>query len=305
MYLEHFYLENLPFTLTPNTRFYCDLPNHQATLNVLLFSLKSREGFIKIVGEVGSGKTLLCRKLLNGLADDFITAYIPNPDLNPNGLRKALALELGITIPRPCDQNDLLTLINKKLTALHAEGKHAVFVIDEAQALPDQSLETLRLLSNLETESEKLLQIVLFGQPELNAKLAQHSLRQLNQRITFSYYLNPLSRNDLDSYISHRLAVAGHTKDDLFHKKAKDMLYQSSQGIPRIINILSHKALLVAYGRGHRNVSTKDMLAAIKDSRELIYKKSSSSKALLFTTCLAVAAAFGISFVHYINFVKI
>jgi MSHA biogenesis protein MshM len=305
MYLDYFQLTKPPFSLTPNTAFYCDLPNHQAALNVLLFSLNSGEGFIKIIGEVGSGKTLLCRKLLNALGDNCITAYIPNPDLNSNGLRKALMNELGIESAQHDDQTTILALLNEKLTTLHAEGKQVVVIVDEAQALPDQSLETLRLLSNLETESEKLLQIVLFAQPELTFRLKQHKLRQLNQRITFSYYLNPLAPTDLDAYLCHRLTIAGYTKGSLFDAKAQKMLYKASQGIPRIINILCHKALLAAYGQGQRRVGRKAMLRAIKDSQDLTLKKPIDNNTILaMTTWVAVAAALGVSFMHYFHFIK-
>ena len=277
MYLEHFKLKEFPFTLTPNTSFFCNLEGHQAVLDMLLVGVQSGEGFIKIIGEVGSGKTILCRKFLNTLGSDVITAYVPNPDLTPSGIRKALALELGVEFPNRIDQHDLLDLITKKLLELVRQGKQVVMLIDEAQALPNESLEALRLLTNLETESKKLLQVVLFGQPELNRRLEQPNLRQLKQRIIFSHQLKPINRDDLDAYICHRLSMAGYTRGSVFDRKACDLLYHASQGIPRIINILCHKALLVAYGRGQITVDAKAMRQAVADSKEVVMHKRSKS----------------------------
>lgn len=266
MYLDYFKFKEMPFGLTPNVGFFCQLKGHQEALNVLLFSLRSGEGFIKIIGEVGSGKTLLCRKLLDSLGPEFVTAYIPNPDLNPIELRRAFARELGINMADLQDQHELLALINNQLLQLHQTGKHVVLLLDEAQALPLESLEALRLLTNLETEKTKLLQVVLFGQPELDDHLSQSNLRQLKQRITFSYYLPLMTREDLDTYIFHRLAVAGCTFGTLFTEKARDILFLASEGVPRIVNILCHKALLAAYGRGEARVNHKIMRFAILDS---------------------------------------
>jgi MSHA biogenesis protein MshM len=266
MYLEHFKFKELPFTITPNVGFFCNLKGHHEALNTLLFSLRSGEGFIKIIGEVGAGKTLLCRKLLDSLDGNYFTAYIPNPDLNPVELRKALARELGIEPTALQDQHELLSVINNRLLALHAADKQIVLLIDEAQALPPESLETLRLLTNLETETTKLLQVVLFGQPELDERLNQTNFRQLKQRISFSYYLPLMTREDLDSYLFHRLATAGYTYGTLFTDKARKALYRASNGVPRIVNILCHKALLAAYGRGEDKVTHKIIRVAVKDT---------------------------------------
>ena len=267
MYLEHFKFKDLPFALTPNVSLYCGLKGHEEALNVILFSLRSGEGFIKIIGEVGSGKTLLCRKVLGSLEEDFVTAYLPNPELPPVELRRALARELGIDLTNLQDQYELLTLINGRLLELHNTNKKVVLLIDEAQALPLESLETLRLLTNIETEKTKLLQVVLFGQPELDEHLEDRRLRQLKQRITFSYYLPLLTREDLDTYLIHRLSMAGCTTSTLFVKKARDILFRTSKGVPRVINILCHKALLVAYGRGEFKITPKIMHYAVNDSK--------------------------------------
>lgn len=271
MYQEFFNLQALPFSLTPNPEFFCRLKGHQEALDTLEFSIKSGEGFIKIVGEVGSGKTLLCRKLLNSLdKEKYVTAYIPNPDLSPNELRKAVAHELGLEQAKHQDQHELLNTIYERLIDLHNQNKHVVLIIDEAQALGDESLETVRLLTNLETEHHKLMQVILFGQPELDNRLNKPNLRQMRQRITFSYRLPLLSKSDLETYLHHRLAVAGFTHGSLFTRKAKQLLYRASLGTPRIINILCHKALLVAYGRGVKMVDQKSIRMAIKDTEVAI-----------------------------------
>lgn len=291
MYLDHFKLKEFPFSLTPNLGFFCELKGHQEALNVILFSLQSGEGFIKIVGEVGSGKTLLCRKVLDRLGDDYVTAYIPNPDLAPNELRKAFARELGVDFTYLADPHELLSLINLRLLELNKQGKHVVLLIDEAQALPLESMEALRLLTNLETEKAKLLQIVLFGQPELDEHLNKNELRQLKQRISFSYYLPLLTREDLDSYLFHRLVIAGHTLGTLFTKKARLLLFKASQGVPRIVNILCHKALLLAYGRGDTQVTHQMMLAAIQDMETAVTKKRSYGYLLLFSVGILIVIA--------------
>lgn len=266
MYQEFFQFQTLPFSLTPNPSFFCQLKGHQEALNTLQFCITSGEGFIKIVGEVGSGKTLLCRKLIESLDASYITAYIPNPDLSPADIRKAVAREIGLEPANLPDQHELLTTIYQYLISLHAAGKRVVLLIDEAQALSDEGLETVRLLTNLETEHTKLLQVVLFGQPELDERLNKSHLRQLKQRITFSYRLPLMNRDDLDTYLYHRLAVAGYSQGQLFTKKARNMLYKSSQGVPRIVNVLSHKALLVAYGRGLKLIDHKAVKVAVDDT---------------------------------------
>lgn len=270
MYLKHFNLTESPFTITPNTNYFCKLAGHHAAFNVLMLHLRNGEGFIKITGKVGSGKTLLCRMLLEHLDDHFITAYIPNPDLETQMLRKSLAAELSI--PEACfdDPHQLLAAINQRLIDLNAAGKKVVLVIDEAQALPTESLETLRLLTNLETQHAKLLQIVLFGQPELDKRLNQRSLRQLKQRIGFSSRLPLLKYSELPRYLEHRLSIAGFNgKKTLFSVLACWFIFHKSQGVPRLINILSHKALMSAYGRGRYRVGLRDVVRSAKDTESV------------------------------------
>jgi MSHA biogenesis protein MshM len=277
MYLEHFKLDQLPFTLTPNTKFYCNLPQHDDAMKTIMYSLDSGDGFLKIIAEVGVGKTLLCRRLLNSLDEKYISCYIPNPDLSPESLKKALAIELGVLLSSDDDSFIVLNKINEKLLSYSKEGKQVVLVIDEAQALSVESLESIRLLTNLETESSKLLQIILFGQPELDSKLQQAKLRQLQQRIMFSQYILPMTADDVDLYIATRLIAAGHATGVLFSKDATSYLYKKSHGIPRVLNMLCHKSLMSAYGSGAVKVDIKDTIRSFNDTRGAISSIDQSS----------------------------
>jgi len=266
MYATHFGLRELPFGITPDTSFFFGSPRSQEALNTLLVATRGGEGFIKITGEVGTGKTLLCRKFMATLGEGFVTAYIPNPYLEPRTLMLALADELAIPLERDVDQHQLLKAINLRLLDLAGQDLRVVLCLDEAQAIPVESLEALRLLTNLETEKRKLLQIVLFGQPELNRKLELASIRQLAQRITFHYHLGPLSRDDLDFYVAHRLRVAGFSGARLFTGAAIRGLYQASGGVPRLVNIMAHKALMLSYGQGKQQVIKRHVTIAARDT---------------------------------------
>jgi MSHA biogenesis protein MshM len=266
VYLEHFGLRELPFRLTPDTSFFLNRAGYQDGLNVLLISLRSGEGFVKVVGEVGTGKTLLSRKLIRTLGDDFVVAYIHNPYLDPASLLLAVADELNVPAPARAGQHALLKELALRLLDLHRSGKRVALVLDEVQAMPVQTLETLRLLTNLETEKRKLLQVVLFGQPELDALLNKPSVRQLKQRITFSYRLLPLNRAGLDGYVNHRLAVAGYGGPALFPPKALDLVQRSTGGVPRLVNVVCHKSLLVAFGKGEKMVTRAFVDAAVSDT---------------------------------------
>lgn len=268
MYLDFFGIREHPFRLTPDTGYFFAHRSHQEALNVLLVALRQGEGFIKVTGEVGTGKTLLCRTLLNALEGELATAYLPNPFLNPTGLRSALADELGIEHPRNLGQHRLLARITERLIALNSAGRGVVLLIDEAQAMPDDTLEALRLLTNLETERHKLLQVVLFGQPELDQRLAQPRFRQLRQRITFSHGLQPLDRGALAAYLQHRMSVAGYGGPPLFTDRALRLLHRDSRGIPRLANVLAHKSLLAAYGRGARRITPALVRAAAADTED-------------------------------------
>jgi MSHA biogenesis protein MshM len=269
MYESYFGLRELPFSLTPNTNYFLNLESHVQALELLLVALKNAEGFIKISGEVGTGKTLLCRKLLNALDDDFVTAYIANPQLSPESLYLAVAEELGVALEPGLDSHHVLKRLNEKLIELAQAGRKVVLVIDEAQAMPEPTIEALRLLTNLETESAKLLQVVLFGQPELDELLARPSLRQLRQRITFQQRILPLDKRASDQYIQHRLGQAGYNGPILFDRSASSLLFRASEGIPRLINILAHKSMMSAYGQGDKRIQRKHVKLAIKDTESV------------------------------------
>jgi MSHA biogenesis protein MshM len=269
MYLYYFGLTELPFTLTPNTNFFLGITPHNEALAVLMTALKTGEGFIKVVGEVGMGKTLLCRKLLNEIPEHFVTAYIPNPYLKPDELRRAVALELGVKQAQRMSSQLLTQRIQNRLLELHGKGHSVVLILDEAQALPDESLEALRLFTNLETETRKLLQVVLFAQPELEQRLKENKFRQLCQRITFSYTLRAMNELEVTHYIQHRMQVAGYKGARLFSDKLCKKITKVSGGIPRLINILCHKMLMLSYGQGQYKMTNQQLKAAIKDTESI------------------------------------
>lgn len=268
MYLYHFGLRELPFTLTPNTNFFLGLESHNEAFAVLLTALKTGEGFIKVIGEVGTGKTLLCRKLLNEIPEHFITAYIPNPYLKPDELRRAVAFELGVKQAQRMSVQLLTQRIQQKLIDLHKEGRSVVLLLDEAQALPEESLEALRLFTNLETETRKLLQVVLFAQPELDERLSQVNFRQLRQRITFSYKLRTMTSVEVQRYIEHRLHVAGYKGASLFNSNLCRKISKATQGVPRLVNVLCHKMLMLTYGEGHYKINTRHLKSAVEDTED-------------------------------------
>jgi MSHA biogenesis protein MshM len=268
MYLQHFGMQQAPFGLTPNTAFYVDLPTHQQAMEVLQVALAQGEGFIKVTGEVGTGKTLLCRKLLQEAPAHWALAYVPDPNLTPLELKWALALELGLKQSANIDGPQLSQLLQRQLMLLASQQKQVVLLIDEAQALPDDTLEALRLLTNLETEQRKLLQVVLFGQPELDRRLASYQFRQLRQRISFSYQLAVLNRSQVQCYLQARLQVAGVTRQ-LFQPLALWALWHYSRGIPRLLNILAHKALMLGYGKGLARIGLSQVWQAVLDTEDV------------------------------------
>jgi len=254
-------------------------------------ALDSGEGFIRISGDVGTGKTMLCRVLMKQLRPDEHAVYIPNPHLMPTMLRVAVARELGVKADNKLDQNLLLTRIQDRLIELARRGKRVVVCLDEAQAMPDETLEALRLLTNLETEKRKLLQVVMFGQPELDQKLAQPNLRQVRQRIAWSHRLEPYEHDDVQAYVGHRLAVAGYDGPALFAGTTVDELYRASGGIPRLINLLSHKAMLLNYGRGGRRVRAADVKVAANDTDGALPRSRGWHRFALLTMGVVVALA--------------
>ena len=290
IYLAHFGLREPPFGITPDTSFYYACSSIQDAMNTLLVAVANGEGFIKVTGEVGTGKTLLCRKLLASLDEHWVSAYIPNPNLEPQTLLRALVEELGVKVEGPQDQHHLLKALNRTLLEYARDKKRVLLCLDETQAMPLESLETLRLLSNLETEKRKLLQVVLFGQPELDDKLKHNSIRQLRQRITFEHHLGTMTLEETEHYLVHRMQKAGYTGDAVFSPAAVRIIHRASRGVPRLINILANKSLMLVFGEGGRKVGQSQARAAIADTPSASVYGSARSWAAFSGVCVIVAA---------------
>lgn len=243
-----------PFDITPNPHFLFNTTKHREALNHLMYGIRERKGFVQLTGEVGAGKTTLCRALLEQLNGNFSTALILNPVLNADELMKAIATEYGLNV-KGKDRMETVAAISDYLLRQALAGKETVLIVDEAQNLTEDLLEQVRMISNIETDDRKLLQIVLMGQPELRDRLNSHNLRQLRQRITVRYHLNPLTRNEVGQYIQHRLALAGSQGAPSFTGPAVWRVYKYSQGIPRLVNALCDKALLAGYVQGSYRIN--------------------------------------------------
>ncbi len=264
MYLEYYGLTEPPFSITPNPRFLFYSPKHREAFNHLLYGIRERKGFVQLTGEVGAGKTTLCRALLEQLPDTFSTALILNPVLDPDLLVKAVAMEFGLNV-KGVDRLETVAIINDFLLRQMADGKESVLIIDEAQDLSNELLEQVRLLSNLETDDRKLLQIVLMGQPELRDRLNDHGLRQLRQRITVRYHLNPLNRVELAQYVQHRLQVSGAKGAPYFTQPALWRIFRYTRGIPRLVNAVCDKALLAGFVHARDKIDWKLVGRALRE----------------------------------------
>jgi general secretion pathway protein A len=265
MYTNYFGFNEKPFTLTPNSRFIFLSKSHKEAFAHLLYGINNHYGFIELIGEVGTGKTTVLRTLLGQLQDkSYRTALIFNPSLTGIELLRSINSEFGIDATSVY-ANELLAVLNRYLLEENAGGRTVVLVIDEAQNLDPAVLEQIRLISNLETEDDKLIQIVLAGQPELEDLLARPELRQLNQRIAVRCRLNPISMEETGAYIQHRMKVAGETSGVSFNLCALKYIYLYTRGVPRLINILCDRALLTAYGDEHRSVDTGMVKRAIRE----------------------------------------
>jgi MSHA biogenesis protein MshM len=297
MYLSHFGLNEPPFRITPHTDFFFAGASRGATLDALLYAITHDEGIVKVSGEVGSGKTMLCRVLMERLPENIETIYLANPSLSREEILFAIAdeLKLELTAERA---TRLLRELQDHLIKLFGAGRRVVVLIDEAHAMPKDTLEEIRLLSNLETGRQKLLQIVLFGQPELDEHLGTADMRQLKERITHSFHLEPMVRSDIDSYIDFRMRAAGYRGPNVFSPKAIRLIAAASEGLTRRINILADKSLLAAFAHNTHGVTEKEARAAIRDS-DFFKPRLRSAKYWLAGAAMGAGAAIGWS-VHWL-----
>ncbi|MCB1928247.1 MAG: AAA family ATPase [Rhodocyclaceae bacterium] len=290
MYLEHFGLQQAPFRITPNTGFFFTGGRRGPTLEALEFAVLHDEGIVKISGEVGSGKTMLCRMMLSRLPEQVDAIYLSNPTLGPDDLLRLFAEELGVSVPADNAGVRLLE-IQKELIARYASGRRVVTLVDEAHAMPAASLEQVRLLSNLETANHKLLQIALFGQPELDEILARKSMRQLRDRVTQHFRLAPLADDEVEGYLEFRLRTAGYRGPRLFAPAAVRLLARASEGLSRRVNVIADKALLSAYSRGEHLVTRKHVREAIRDCEYPMPQRGRRDVPVLLAVAAALALA--------------
>lgn len=264
MYLHFFHLKEEPFNMTPDPRFLFLSHQHEAAIEALVYGIEGRKGFLMLTGEIGTGKTTICRALINRLNTSIELSVILNPLLSVTGLLKAINRDFGNEVKGETSEEQLNEL-NRFLLERQREGRNAVVLIDEAQNLSIEALEMTRLLSNLETDKEKLVQIILVGQPELERTLSSHRLRQLDQRIDIRQHLKSLDYKEMREYVFHRLLLAGGEGGLDFEPRALKKLYEQSEGYPRLINILCDRALLAAYAQRTRTITKGIMKEAIRD----------------------------------------
>ena len=264
MYLDYYGLTEPPFDITPNPRFLFFSPKHREAFNHLVYGIRERKGFVQLTGEVGAGKTTVCRAMMEQLGDNYATALILNPVLDAGQLIKAIAMEFGLSV-RSLDRLETVAALNTFLLEQVEHQKEAVLIIDEAQDLTNELLEQVRLLSNLETDDRKLLQIVLMGQPELRDRLNDFNLRQLRQRITVRYHLRPLTRSEVGQYVQHRLQTSGAKGAPYFTQAALWRIQYYSGGIPRLVNALCDKCLLAGFVQLRDRIDFRTVGKAIRE----------------------------------------
>jgi len=300
MYLEHFGLREAPFRITPHTEFFFSGANRGATLEALLYAITAGEGMVKVTGEVGSGKTMLCRVLMERLPETVETIYLAVPSLTRDEMLCAIANDLGIDTTG-ANTTRLVRALQDKLIEVHASGRQVVALIDEAHAMPLGTLEEIRLLSNLETGTEKLLQIVLFGQPELDTHLALPHMRQLRERITHGFVLAPLPPRDVKDYVNFRLRAAGYRGPDLFGPEALAIITEASEGLTRRINIFADKTLLAAYAAGTHTITADHARAAVTDTQIVVTRRESPRRiALAAVLGMAVGVLLGFALAQFV-----
>jgi type II secretory pathway predicted ATPase ExeA len=291
MYNEYFGLTQAPFRITPDTALFYTGGGRGDVLDALVYAITSGEGIVKVVGEVGTGKTMLCRMLEERLPDNVQIAYLANPSLTPEDILHAVALELELDVNGDANRLQVMHHLQETLLARHANNQRVVVLVEEAQSMPVDTLEEIRLLSNLETKNEKLLQIVLFGQPELDDNLSKPEIRQLRERITHSFALTPLGREEIKDYVAFRLRASGYRGRDAFTSDAYRTMSRASEGLTRRVNIIADKAMLAAFADDTHDVSAKHVKSAIADS-EFNASNRSKRRSPLFAlgagACLAV-----------------
>ena len=258
-------LKKAPFSITPDTRLFFEGSQRGDSLAGLCYTVSNAEGITKVVGEVGTGKTMLCRMLPLKAPHNVDWVYLAHPNLSPVEVLAAIARELGSRPKSNSDKSQLTTTIHKKLIERHAKGRRVVVLVDEAQAMSLESLEEIRLLSNLETDEHKLLQIVLFGQPELDKKMAQVEIRQLKERVVHNIYLLPFSKSEVGEYLNFRMRASGYKGPDIFTDAIARLIKQYSKGLVRRVNILADKALLSAYVSDRYEIRVGDIQFAARE----------------------------------------
>jgi len=293
LYLEHFGLSDTPFRITPHTDFFFDGADRGATLEALIYAVLHDEGIVKVSGEVGSGKTMLCRVLMERLPPEVDTIYLATPSLARDEILHAIADELELRFSQE-RRTVALRELQEHLIRLYGAGRRVVILIDEAHVMPEDTLEQVRLLSNLESNRHKLLQIVLFGQPELDATLAKSELRQLRDRITHSFRMRPLAAAEVAHYISFRMRAAGYRGPEVFFPRAAARIARASGGLTRRINILADKSLLAAFTENTHAITERHVRAAIADSEFAAVRKPRSLRAAAYAgAALAAGVAIG------------
>ena len=266
MYYDYFGLKQPPFRITPDTSLFYPGGERGAVLEALVYAVLNGEGIVKVVGEVGSGKTMLCRMLEKELPEKVEIVYLANPSLSPENILHAIAFELKLELPSAASRFEVMNRLQKYLLQRHSEGRQVVVFVEEAQGMPLETLEEIRLLSNLETQQHKLLQIVLFGQPELDDMIATPEIRQLKERITYSFRLNPFAPDDIRDYLNSRIRACGYRSGTLFDHTAIRAIDRFSRGLLRRVNILADKALLAAYAENTHRVTARHIRQAARDS---------------------------------------
>jgi MSHA biogenesis protein MshM len=266
MYYEFFGLTHAPFKITPDTDVFFEGGNRGAILEALIYAITHGEGIIKVTGEVGSGKTMLCRVLQTRLPRNVETVYLANPSVSAEEILHAIAFEMQLGVPKDASRLEVMHALNDYLVERHSQRRQVVVFVEESQGMPITTLEEIRLLSNLETKQDKLLQIVLFGQPELDENLRQQNIRQLRERITHSFSLMPLDDEDVRAYLTFRLQAAGYHGPDLFSRRVIAYMTRACDGLTRRLNLVADKALLAAFAEGTHNVSLDHVKAAVRDS---------------------------------------